>query len=169
MADPFMGEVRIMAFGFAPRGWAQCNGQLLSIQQNQALFSILGTFYGGDGRNTFGLPDLRGRTGMGTGGSSGYVIGQQGGEVNHTLTYAEMAQHNHALVAEKTGGTDQDPATEMFGSGGNIFNNAAGTPNTQLAGNAIANSGGNQPHNNMQPYTTLNYCIALQGTYPPHS
>ena len=163
MAEPFIGEIRVTSFNFAPRGWAMCNGQLLTIAQNQALFSLLGTFYGGDGRTTFALPDLRGRTPLHTG--SGFSQGQTAGEEAHLLTSAEVPSHTHTQgsIAQATGA---NPANSVLAAkprrGSNVYN--TGAIPVQLAGQGSA--GGNQSHNNMQPYLTLNFVIALQGIFP---
>jgi microcystin-dependent protein len=173
MADPFVAEIRIFGFNFAPTGWAQCNGQLLPISQNTALFSLLGTFYGGDGKSTFALPDLQGNAPVHQGqgpGLSEYFLGQSGGSDYVTLLQTEMPIHQHALRADT-----QDPAdvsipstTASFASsgGGTLYQSSA---NVQLSPEALARTGGSFPHNNMQPYLTLNFCIALQGIFPPRS
>ncbi|TDR46566.1 microcystin-dependent protein [Tahibacter aquaticus] len=166
MAEPFLAEVRIMSFNFPPKGWAQCNGQLLPINQNQALFSLLGTTYGGDGRVNFALPDLRGRTSVYTGGSSSFVLGQRGGETAHTLTMQEMPQHNHFINATNGAATTNVPNNTML-----LASSSSGmylTPQalTTLQPSSITNFGGSQAHNNMQPYLVLNFCIALQGIFP---
>jgi microcystin-dependent protein len=165
MGTPFMAEMRIMSFNFAPKGWAQCNGQLLPINQNQALFSILGTTYGGDGRVNFGLPDLRGRAAVYVG--QGITQGERGGEENHTLNMSEMPLHTHQLQ----GGLDPNPAlqanpiADLFGQLTiPVYNQP--TNLTTAAPGTVTNVGGSQPHNNMQPYLVLNVCIALQGVFP---
>lgn len=163
MAEPFLSEIRIMSFGFAPRSWAQCNGQLLPINQNQALFSLLGTTFGGDGRVNFALPNLQGRTPIHVG--QGHTLGEQGGEQAHTLSIAEIPTHTHVANATNTAGTAIIPA-------GNLL---AGSPNqlyiqpqnlVALNAGTLANVGGSQAHLNMQPFLTLNFCIALQGIFP---
>jgi microcystin-dependent protein len=163
MAEPFLSEIRIMSFNFAPKGWAQCNGQLLPINQNQALFSLLGTTYGGDGRVTFGLPDLRGRTPIHVG--SGHTLGERGGEQNHTLTLAEIPTHAHTVQVSTldTGGND-NPSNRFLGSAAFMFH----TPQNQTPMNpgTISNAGGSQAHLNMQPFLTLLFAIALQGIFP---
>jgi microcystin-dependent protein len=162
MSVPFISEIRIMSFGFPPRGWAQCNGQLLPINQYQALFSLLGTTYGGDGRTTFGLPNLQARTAIHVGGGQG--LGQSGGEPGHLLTIAETpGQHAHAAAASTTAGDSPIPAGNYLGAADNLYGPLADT--TPLPAATVANAGG-QPHNNMQPYLVLNFCIALQGAYP---
>lgn len=162
MAEPFVGEIKLLSYPFAPRGWAFCDGQLLPINQNQALFSILGTTYGGDGRTTFALPDLRGRAPVHVGSS--ITLGQSGGEEHHTLTINEMPQHTHFAKATN------NPATTKIATG-NVWgttntNMYAQQANTTMSAEALTNSGGSQPHNNMQPFTVLNYCIAIYGIYP---
>jgi microcystin-dependent protein len=173
MSDPFVAEIRIFPFNFAPTGWALCNGQLMPISQNTALFSLLGTYYGGDGKSTFALPDLMGRAAMHTGdggGLSSRFLGEQGGSETVTLLQSEMPAHSHQML-----GATQDPALAKavnpsaswaLSQGGGIYQAA---PNTQLAAEALTITGGGQPHNNLQPYLTLNYCIALQGIFPPRS
>jgi microcystin-dependent protein len=163
MADPFMAEIRIMSFNFPPKGWAFCDGQLLSINQNTALFSLLGTTFGGDGRVNFGLPDLRGRTPIHVG--SGHTLGELGGEQSHTLSISEIPVHNHVLRASSSSGDQSNP-------NGNILartaNNFYGPPAnlTSLNPQTVAGMGGNQAHQNMQPYLVLSFCIALQGIFP---
>lgn len=161
MAEPFLSEIRIMSFNFAPKGWALCNGQLLPINQNQALFSLLGTTYGGDGKVNFGLPDLRGKAPIHVGQS--FILGNKGGEAAHTLIQSEMTQHTHV-----TNGTNNDASTpvavgNVLGGTANLYNSA---PNTSLLPSEISNSGGSQPHDNMMPYLVLSFCIALQGIFP---
>lgn len=166
MAEPFLSEIRMMSFVFPPKGWALCNGQLLPINQNQALFSLLGTTYGGDGRVNFALPDLRARTPIHMGGS--HTLGERGGEQAHTLSISEIPTHYHDLNASSTTGNAPVP----FGPSGNVL---ADTPNLIYgpAGNLVAtnsgtvtNVGGSQAHLNMQPFLTLSFCIALQGIFP---
>ena len=165
MAEPFLGEIRIMSFEFAPRGWALANGQLLAINQNQALFSLLGTTFGGDGRVNFALPDLRGRAPIHVG--SGHTLGDRGGEQAHTLSIAELPTHTHvALAANDTGGgtsitpqngvLDQRRTQAYHGATNLVAMNAA----------SLGNVGGSQAHLNMQPFLILNFCIALQGIFP---
>jgi len=171
MADPFVAEIRIFPFNFAPRGWALCDGQLMPISQNTALFSLLGTNYGGDGRTTFGLPDLTGRAPMHPGqgpGLSVHDLGESGGVETVTLLQSEMPAHTHTLRADTLDAGDTNVpspnASIAQSSGGTLYQT---TYNTQLAFSALTEAGGQQPHNNMQPYLTLNFCIALQGIFPP--
>ncbi len=171
MADPFVAEIRIFPFNFAPAGWAFCNGQLLPISQNTALFSLLGTTYGGDGKSTFALPDLQGSAPMHPGqgpGLSLYDLGQTGGSDYVTLLQSEMPVHNHGLFATEEAANENNPAPDRApGAGLAIW----ATPNnpTQMNFQTLAVSGGSQPHNNMMPYLTFNFCIALQGVFPPRT
>lgn len=164
MAEPFLSEIRIMSFGYAPRGWALCNGQLLPINQNQALFSLLGTTYGGNGQTNFALPDLRGRVPIHVG--QGNTLGERAGEQAHTLSIAELPTHVHAAMGTNNTGTVNTVS-------GNVLANVQ--PNELYVGAAslvalntatIANVGGSQAHLNMQPFLTLSFCIALQGIFP---
>jgi microcystin-dependent protein len=163
MAEPFLSEIRIMSFVFAPKGWALCNGQLMPINQNQALFSLLGTTFGGDGRVNFALPDLRGRTPIHVG--SGHTLGERGGEQAHTLSIAELPQHTHVLSATSNGGTTNVPTGNVLGK---TLGLTYSSPTQLVAMNAgsVSNVGGSQAHLNMQPFLTLNFCIALQGIFP---
>jgi microcystin-dependent protein len=164
MAEPFLSEVRIMSFVFAPKGWALCNGQLLPINQNQALFSLLGTTFGGDGRVNFALPDLRGRTPIHVG--SGHTLGERGGEQAHTLSIAELPTHTHVLNATSNNGNALVPSGNLLATS-NIP--AYFTPDNNLTAmnpSTVANVGGSQAHLNMQPFLTLSFCIALQGIFP---
>jgi microcystin-dependent protein len=181
MTTPYLSELRIFSFNFAPKGWALCNGQLLPINQNQALFSLLGTTYGGDGRVTFGLPNLQGRVPIHMGG--GFTLGQQAGEQQHTLIVNEMPAHNHPMNAKAAqatlGPTGRDPspsvtpaqaaAAEGANPAVNVNIYGTGTPSLNFAQQGIGISGGSQPHNNMQPFLVLTVCIALQGIYPSQS
>lgn len=170
MADPFVAEIRIFPFNFAPRGWAFCNGQLLPISQNTALFSLVGTFYGGDGRSTFALPNLQGDVPMFWGRGSGlslYDLGQQGGSETVTLIESELPAHTHQ--ARGLGAVSNQPTPENNSWGRSTANPYINTQNGQMSPLALALTGGNQPHNNMMPYLTLNFCIALQGVFPPRS
>jgi microcystin-dependent protein len=160
MGQPFMGELKLVSFNFAPQGWALCNGQFLPINQNQALFSLLGTTYGGNGQTTFALPDLRGRVPMHVGG--GFTQGQAGGQEAHTVTVAEMPAHNHLVSASTVAGNAADPTIlAPFSNGYGAF----ASPTT-LHPATVANVGGSQPHENRQPYLVLNWCIALVGIFP---
>ena len=171
MADPFVAEIRIFPFNFAPKGWAFCDGQLLPISQNTALFSLLGTTYGGDGKSTFALPNMQGNAPMHPGqgpGLSLHDLGETGGEPTVTLLGTEMPIHSHGLMASGQPGEDPTPGpTEALArsTGANLYQTTA-TGLVQLAPQAVAPTGGGQPHNNMQPYLTLNFCIALQGVFP---
>jgi microcystin-dependent protein len=163
MSDPFLGEIKLVSFSFAPRGWAFCNGQLLQIAQNQALFSLLGTTYGGNGTTTFALPDLRGRTPLHVG--PGFVQGQRGGEENHTLITSEIPAHTHTVTASGLRANLDDPTGAFWAaqeSGGAFGTTVNGT----MAPASIAAAGGSQPHNTMQPFLTLNFVIALVGIFP---
>ncbi|MEW6212880.1 MAG: tail fiber protein [Acidobacteriota bacterium] len=166
MAEPFLSEIRIMSFEFAPKGWALCNGQLLPINQNQALFSLLGTTFGGDGRVNFALPDLRGRTPIHVG--SGHTLGERGGEQAHTLSIAELPEHVHVVNASTTVATTNTPgSSEVTGqSTASSLYGSAGSGLVAMAPAAVLNVGGSQAHLNMQPFLTLNFCIALQGIFP---
>jgi microcystin-dependent protein len=181
MTQPYLAQVEIFSFNFAPKGWAQCNGQLLPINQNQALFSLLGTTYGGDGRVNFGLPDLRSRVPMhfGSGGGDSYVLGERGGEEIVTINSTTMAAHTHNLIANNaTGNTDTPATTAALGIGtntgtanpGGTFNidmySTATTLAATLASASVTNTGGSQGHSNLMPYLVLNMCIALQGIFP---
>jgi microcystin-dependent protein len=173
MANPFVAEIRIFPFNFAPQGWAFCNGQLMPISQNTALFSLLGTTYGGDGKSTFALPNMQGSAPMHPGqgpGLSLHDLGESGGSDNLSLLESEMPAHTHGWTASNQYGTDQSPINEMFAGGvGGIAMYAAPASITQLAPSALPVTGGDQPHNNMMPYLTLTFCIALQGVYPPRT
>ena len=177
MGTPFLSEIKIISWNFPPKGWALCNGQFLPINQNQALFSLLGTMYGGNGQTTFALPNLQGRVAMHMG--SGFTEGQTGGETAHTLTISEMAAHNHTIGADATTDAKSNSNTATTNS---IFGQSIGTPATgssftmnmygttnpsgALAPQTIGNTGGSQAHNNQQPYLVLNFVIALQGAFP---
>jgi microcystin-dependent protein len=175
MSDQYLGEIRPFGFNFAPYNWAQCNGQMMSITQNAALFSLLGTNFGGNGQTTFGLPNLGGTVPMHWGdgaGLSSYVIGEAAGSPTQTITVAQMPLHSHAVqVAEQhaTGESQSAPGPSAWLGTSQAAHAYLSnpTPSGQLAGNAIAPSGGSQPHQNMQPFLALNFCIALSGAFPP--
>jgi microcystin-dependent protein len=170
MGTPFLSEIRIFSFGYAPRNWAQCNGQLLPINQNQALFSLLGTTYGGNGQTTFALPDLRGRIPMHEG--SGFSLGQKAGEESHTLQISEMPSHNHIVSGVSDFSNPVTANATQFIPTDNIWANSGKTnytldpPNAAMSPAAISNVGGSQPHENRAPLLTLNFCIALTGIFP---
>ncbi len=165
MGTPFMSEVKIISWNFAPQGWAFCNGQFLPINQNQALFSLLGTMYGGNGQTTFALPDLRGRTAIHQG--QGFIEGQAGGQETHTLTLGEMPAHNHFLMASSTQGDGNTPTGQVLAREvGMLYRPFAGSTPQALNPAIITNYGGSQPHENRQPYLVLNFIIALQGAFP---
>src|SRR6185369_14868497 len=163
MAEPFLSEIRIMSFVFAPKGWALCNGQLLPINQNQALFSLLGTTYGGDGRVNFGLPNLQGRLPMHMGG--GHTLGERGGEQGHTLTISEIPTHTHVQNGTSVTGTLNNGASNVLGVSQAPVYQGSGNMTSLIPG-TITNVGGSQAHLNMQPFLVLNFSIALQGIFP---
>jgi microcystin-dependent protein len=165
VSDPFLGEIRIVSWSFAPRGWAFCNGQLLPVSQNAPLFTLLGKTYGGDGQTTFSLPNLQGLTPIHMG--NGFTIGQQGGEQAHTLTIDEAATHTHSAAGSSTSGDSPVPAGNYLGGADNFY--APLQNATTLPSATIASTGGSQPHNNMQPYLVLSFVIALQGIFPPQT
>ena len=173
MSSPFVAEIRIFACNFAPTGWAQCNGQLMPISQNTALFSLLGTFYGGDGKSTFALPDFEGSCGLNQGQSSTgtqYFLGETGGEEFLTLLQSEMPLHNHNFaISTENGaqGTLTDQVVLGKSIGGKLYQTNTSASLVQMNFQALSIAGGSLPHNNMSPYLTLNFCIALQGVFPP--
>lgn len=164
MGTPFLGQISIFSFDFPPTGWAFCDGQLMSIQQNAALFALLGTSYGGNGTSTFALPNLQGRIGLHSG--NGFALGQQGGEYNHTLAIAEMPAHSHAPNCSDSAGTAATPVSGFWAADPNGNQPYASIGSEALLGTAIGNTGGSQAHNNTAPYLTVNFCIALQGIFP---
>ena len=167
MASPFLSEIRLASFDFPPKGWAQCDGQLLPINQNQALFSLLGTTYGGDGRVNFALPDLRGRTPFHMGG--GLTLGERGGEEAHTLITSEIPAHTHPAnsAAISVGNAIGNYWGDGTAVGVNLY--ASSPVDSPMAAGLIGNNSGGQPHNNLSPYLVLNYIIALQGIFPSQS
>jgi microcystin-dependent protein len=174
--DPFVAEIRIFPFNFAPRGWAFCDGQILPLSQNTALFSLLGTTYGGDGKSNFALPDMQGNAPMHPGqgpGLSLHDLGETGGSDTVTLLESEIPAHSHTLQSEITDAADNhapSSAKAMGPSAGGMAYQSNTTQNlVSLADNSLAPAGGDQPHNNLMPYLTLNFCIALQGVYPPRT
>ena len=162
MAEPFLSEIRIMSFDFPPKGWALCNGQLLPLNQNQALYSLLGTTFGGDGRVNFALPNFQGRTPLHVG--SGYNLGQGGGEQMHTLTLAELPRHTHTLMGTGANADAPVPTGSLLATASNLYTPAANL--VPLDASSVSLVGDSQPHPNMQPYMVLNFCIALQGIFP---
>lgn len=165
MSEPFIGEIKLFGFNYAPQGWALCNGQLLPINQNQALFSILGTTYGGNGQTTFALPDLRGRTPVHVG--NGVVLGQSAGEENHTLTTNEMPQHTHQVTASGAAANQKAVTGNIWADLGTTANPySPNGPLTTMHPGSMTDAGGSQSHSNMQPYLALNFCIAIMGIYP---
>lgn len=178
MADPFVAEIRIFPFNFAPRGWALCNGQLMAISQNTALFSLLGTTYGGDGKSTFGLPNMQGSAPMEQGqgpGLSPHYLGEMEGTPAVTLLNSEMPVHNHTFNANGAVAQNTTPANEYIGEGawtsgtnrGSTQTYTTKPPNAQMSPRAVSINGSSLPHNNMMPYLTVTFCIALQGVFPP--
>jgi microcystin-dependent protein len=177
MSTPFVAEIRIFPFNFAPKGWAFCDGQILPLSQNTALFSLLGTTYGGDGKSNFALPNLQGNVPIHSGQGSGlslYDLGESGGSQTVTLLDSEMPSHNHALNATTAAGTTADPNGAMFSDGNWSFSGNTGKvqyystqpPNVSMGVNSTSVAGSSFPHNNLMPYLTLNFCIALQGVFP---
>src|SRR5436309_483339 len=162
MSEPFLGEIKIISWNFSPKGWSFCNGQLLPINQNQALFSILGTTYGGDGRVTFGLPNLQGRVPVHVG--NGIILGEVGGETAHTLNISELPAHNHVPVGSSSPATSPSFAGNLWAP--NNANPYAGASNTSMNPACILPIGSSQPHDNLSPYLVLNFIIALQGIFP---
>jgi microcystin-dependent protein len=172
MADPFLAEIRIFPFTFPPKNWAFCNGQLLPISQNTALFALLGTVYGGDGKSTFALPDFQGCAPMHPGqgpGLSARDHGESSGSSTVTLIASEMPAHTHVATASTMAGTTQVPTNQMLAAGVGVAPYGTGTPTTAMSPQSIAPAGASVPHNNMQPFLTFHFCIALQGVFPQRS
>jgi len=172
MSNPFLAEIRAFPFNFPPKGWAFCDGQLLPISQNTALFSLLGTTYGGDGKSNFALPNMQGNITMHPGqgpGLSLHDLGETGGSDTVTVLESEIPSHSHSLKGDNLNGPDSaGPGGAAVSSPASIYSNAT-TPIANFSDNAIAPAGGDQPHNNLMPYLTLNFCIAMQGVYPPRT
>ena len=168
MSEPFLAEVRIVGFNFAPRGWAFCDGQILPINQNQSLYSLLGTTYGGDGRTSFALPDLRGRSPQHEDAGNGFTLGGKGGSETHLLTVDEMPQHDHALSAQSSQADSPAPTGNRLAASApsEVYQFGAPANLAPLEAQTVASVGGGQAHNNMQPYLALNFVIALQGLFP---
>jgi len=164
MSTPFLGEIKIIAWNYAPKSWAFCNGQQLPINQNQALFSLLGTMYGGNGQTTFALPDFRGKIPVHVG--DGFTQGQTGGQYAHTVTQSEMPAHNHFMQVSNNTSSTQNPSTGVI-LGKSVANSFGGlSPAVTMNAGSITNTGGSQPHENKQPFLVLNFIIALQGIFP---
>ncbi|SFF00459.1 Microcystin-dependent protein [Paenibacillus algorifonticola] len=164
--EPFIGEIRAFPYGFTPKGWAPCNGQIMAISSNQALFSILGTTYGGNGRDNFALPNLQGRVPVHVGQRT--PLGSAAGAANHNVTVNEMPMHTHQLAASSETADQISPAGNVWAD--TPYNPYAASPaNVSMNAGAIATAGGSQPHNNMQPYLALNFCIAIRGIFPPRN
>lgn len=161
MSEPFLGEIKIISWNFPPKGWTFCNGQLLPISQNQALFALLGTTYGGDGRQTFGLPNLQGRIPIHMG--NGFTLGERAGEQGHTLSISELPQHTHAAMGSSSDPSSPAAGANLWCSNPNLYN---ATANGSMSPACVTTVGGNQPHENMSPYLVLNFIIALQGIFP---
>ncbi len=168
MSEPFLSEIRIFSFKFTPRGWAACNGQIMNIQQNSALYSLLGVMYGGDGRTTFALPNLQGRAPLHFGSGYPQGIQGQGGEAAHTLTTSELPLHTHAPMGNAAAADQPSPANNYWAAN-TTYNPYAAQPNEIMSPAAITSVGDGQPHDNMSPYLVLNFCIALMGIYPTRS
>lgn len=164
MAEPYLGEIRVFSFNTIPRGWMRCEGQLLRVNDNQALFSLLGGIYGGNGQTTFALPDLRGRVPVQA--TEFYQQGTPGGEASHRLSINELPQHNHNVRANSATGTETAPAQNVWAGSGENAMYADARPNTKMNTAAVSSNGDNQAHENMQPWQGLSFCISTQGLYP---
>ena len=171
MSQPYVGEIRMFAGTFAPQGWANCDGQEMPISDNEVLFQLVGTTYGGDGQETFGLPDLRGRAPVhqGQGSSSSYVIGQNGGAETSTVTQGQTPVHNHPFLASTAGGTSDGPAGKVIGSPPAVTLFIRDTPGTPLPASSVTSVGGSQPHENRMPFIAIRYIISLYGVFPSQS
>ncbi|MEI7027942.1 phage tail protein [Paenibacillus sp. y28] len=167
MGDWFIGEIRLFSFDFAPRGWAQCNGQVMLINQNQALYSLIGTSFGGDGKTTFQLPNLQGKAVLNPNAAAGIPLYMTAGEEAHTLTMNEIPQHTHSVIGSTNTANLNAATNNVWGAGSAMGYSSAASGTMSSA--AIANAGSSQAHSNMQPYAVVNFCIALQGVFPPHS
>ncbi len=165
MSEPFLAEIKMVGFNFPPRGWALCDGQILPINQNQSLFSLMGTTYGGDGRTSFALPDMRGRTPVHVG--TGVTLGQKAGAEQHILSAAQMPKHTHVAQASTSNADLPTPGGVVLAAANNLY--GAERNMVKLRSETVTNSGGGQAHNNMQPFLALNFCIALQGLFPPRN
>lgn len=169
MSEPFLAEIRMVGFNFAPSGWSFCDGQILPINQNQSLYSLLGTTYGGDGETSFALPDLRGRVPMHVGSNNGgayHTEGQKSGEETHTLSNAEMPSHTHNFMVTSDPGNNPSPIGNILASSEMVYRSKENSSLTTMATGEVANVGGGQAHENMQPYIAVNFCIALRGLFP---
>src|SRR5262245_3539316 len=164
MSEPYLGEIKMVSFGFAPKGWALCNGQILAIAQNQALFALFGTTYGGDGQRTFALPNLQGRAPVHPGSDA--ILGQAGGEEAHTLTTVEMPAHNHSIYGTTNSPNTGSPAGSVWATLTASQNPYSPASNAAMVGAAIQPAGGSQPHPNMQPYLVINFIVAIVGIFP---
>lgn len=168
MSDQYMGEIRMFAGGYAPQGWALCNGQLLPITDNEALFTLIGTTYGGDGMTTFGVPDLRGRVpiSVGNGGGSNYMLGQKSGAEGVTLLTSQMPAHGHLPAAQSAPGNQPLPINNVWAAKQVFEKSAADIPLVAMSSTAVSSAGGNQPHDNLMPFMALTFIIAIQGIFP---
>ena len=164
MSEPFLSEIKVVSFNFPPKGWALCNGQFLPINQNQGLFALLGTTYGGNGQTTFALPNLRGRVPIHMG--SGHTLGEAAGSTSVTVNIQQLPTHIHGLQVNSANGSQANPLNAYFGAANNIYHSPAGTGFTTTHPQTVGSVGGSQPHNNMMPYLVLNFIIALQGIFP---